>query len=270
PGDSIYVMSTVKLDNAAGNEKALGDAMKLAQSQVMDFLADRFPEHKENIAKFMVVNAGVCTVEDASFRLFARMPLKGAPDYLSINTGSQTAESLAEKDKKEILEDEIKYSGMEPWQQEKLRLRFLLDSTQRAELDKICDWFSRKYKVLAVPREDVFKAMFENDKDRTDALADTAVNQGLTENAQLLASDLEVRISDIEKDAASAAPKEMMEELVEQLQLSLGNKIRLSILGDGAATKATGYVRGAEDALDNLLDDYEEKCKKFVGGKLQK
>ncbi|MBU1953954.1 hypothetical protein KKH03_03215, partial [Patescibacteria group bacterium] len=46
PGDSIYVMSTVKLDNAAGNEKALGDAMKLAQSQVMDFLADRFPEHK--------------------------------------------------------------------------------------------------------------------------------------------------------------------------------------------------------------------------------
>ena len=270
PGDSIYVMSTVKIDNAAGNQKALGDAMRLAQSQIMDFLSERFPEHKENLAKFLVVNGGASTVEDASFRLFARMPLNGAPDYLSINTGSQTAESLAKKDKKEILEGEIKYSGMEPWRQEKLRLRFLMDSAQKPELEKICDWFSRKYKVLAVPREDVFKAMFENDKDRETALEDTNVKQGLTENSQLLTHDLEGKLSDIEKDAASAAPREMFSELVEQMQLNLGNKVRLAILGDGAAVNETKYVRNSKDALDNLLSDYKALCKQFVNKKLQK
>jgi len=236
----------------------------------MDFLSERFPEHKENLAKFLVVNGGASTVEDASFRLFARMPLNGAPDYLSINTGSQTAESLAKKDKKEILEGEIKYSGMEPWRQEKLRLRFLMDSAQKPELEKICDWFSRKYKVLAVPREDVFKAMFENDKDRETALEDTNVKQGLTENSQLLTHDLEGKLSDIEKDAASAAPREMFSELVEQMQLNLGNKVRLAILGDGAAVNETKYVRNSKDALDNLLSDYKALCKQFVNKKLQK
>jgi len=267
PGDSMYVMSTVKIDNVAGNNKAIGDAMKLAQNQIAVFLRERFPDHKASIYKFMLVEGGACVVNDSTFRLFARMPLKGTAEYHALNAGTKTTEDLAKRKEVEMFEGEIKYSGLKGWEQERLRLRFLLDSTQTDELEKICEWFTRKYKALGVSIDTVYKAMFEDDDDRDRARRATSINQRLTKNAQLLEHEIEDKIVDIEKTAAAKAPKEMFDELIEQMRNSHGYKVRLSILGDPKAIEVTEY-KPPNDTIEDLLEYYEDLCERYVKGKI--
>lgn len=268
-GDSLYVVSDVKIDNLAANEKAIGDAIKLAETQITDFLKERFPKHKENIYKFTVFEGGACVVEDSTFRLFARMPLPGTADYHALNSGEKTTEDLAERKDIEAFETEISYKGLPAWQQEQLRIRFLLDSSQEHELQQICDWFTKKYKPLGVPIKTVYENLLTNDEDREAALKATKVKQELVKNSQLLEHEMEERVTDIEKDAAADAPKEMFDELIDQMRISWGYKVRLAILGDTAARDRMEFHKATGDKVEKMLKQYEKLCEDYVKERLQ-
>jgi hypothetical protein len=270
PGDSIYVVSDANITNVAGNEQAIADAIKAAEQKATGYLKGRYPDIADNIYKFVEISGGTRVVENSTFKIFIRMPLPGTPEYAQKSIGVQKPPAYEERRNIEIFgpNNKIEYSKLEPNEQERLRIRFLMDAGQTVELEKICDWFTRKYRTQNMTIKGVTDRLFKDDDDRKKALEETGASQGLNSRNHILAA-LEGQIEDIEKDAAKdvrGASTAYM-EMVEQMRISHGYKVRLALLGDSAAKAFCNFDPNKDGATDKLLKDYKERCKQFVKDK---
>jgi hypothetical protein len=83
PGDSIYLMSESKFDATKSGPIAISEMLGKARGQAETFLKAKYPEAADNLYKFMNYEemVGVRIVENSSYRLFMRMPLKGGSEY---------------------------------------------------------------------------------------------------------------------------------------------------------------------------------------------
>lgn len=272
-GDSMYVISTVKLNFLGGDKEKIKEQILKAESQVKDFLKKKYPGDAPNIEKFMQISQGLRVAENSTYVLFARMPLKGTAEYHAIDVGKGRQPIEKEKRSTELLTEANKFNYTEmmktehAWQAEKLRVRFLMDSTQTAELQEILDWFNKKYLGgKPVKRVDVMDKIFTSDEDMAEALENTHVKQNLKGNINLL-KGLESRIDDIERDAAKdvIGVGDEYEQIVSVLKKEYGYRVRLAIIGDPEARAALKYDPRIEgNTVDGLLEEYEKMCEKYV------
>lgn len=288
PGDSLYMMSSVSYVAVGGDDKALSAALKTASEKTDTFLKGRFPEIAENIDKFKETPKVITVVSDGTLRMFVRMPLKNSPEYARKSLGVQVRpggltdlyrDQPAQREEKHGVEifgptDKIEYAKLFYWDQEKLRVRFLMDSTQPAQMEQICDWFTRKYNTSTLTKDQVSEKLYNDDKDRAEALQQLGLSapgqQGLARLENFYKS-AESDIIGIEKGAAKNIRNagSVLEQEMEGLKRGTpaipgGYKIRLALLGDNAAKAAVGYDPDRPDALKNLLASYKKWCKDFI------
>lgn len=282
PGDALYIVSPAKLDMVAGNEKAMGDAVKNAQDKADEYLKRKYPQLKDNIEKFRDNTAGCRVVENSTFYWFIKMPLPGTPEFDRKSLGLEVEKnSLTERAKgvfgfseadnrrgKEIFgpNDVIDYSKFyRDSDRERFRLHFLVDSSQSAEIGKICDWYARKYKVLNKTNEEVMDALFNNEDDMKACFKETGVKPAM-ERKKALLKEIDSDLTSIERSAASNLKGDTTAKaaLADELRRDKGYLFRLSILGDPAARSKVTYDPNKPEELKKAKEDYEKYCKDFV------
>ncbi|MFO0781256.1 MAG: hypothetical protein U0519_05285, partial [Candidatus Gracilibacteria bacterium] len=144
-GDSIYVSAGCRVPGVIGNEQGVLDAMKKSDAGAREFLKKKYPQVADKIDNFVEFGQGVYVVNDNSYKVFVRMPLPGTVEFNQRNAGRWTPEEMKKRKDVETFgpDNKLEYSKLEPWEQNNLRLRFYLDSSQTAELDAICDKYTR-------------------------------------------------------------------------------------------------------------------------------
>jgi hypothetical protein len=289
-GDSMYVMSEAKLDASMASEKAVGDMLGGALKDAEAFLKGRYPEAAANLYKFVNIEEvrGVRVTDSSTFKLFMRMPLKGSPEYSRKTVMATPPTERKEKPGVEIfgVNDKIEYGRLESFDKERLRVLFLLDVSQKAELDVVCKWYTDFYKTKSLPKNEVMKALFEDEDARKKAVEELNLKQGLKGAADLMHT-YEGKLADIEKDAAAAFDTTVLdklyppnwfgkvsdafEPLVTYMRRSVGYKIQLAILGDKEARVYWSNIDPKKyspeqnpDWIDAIMKDYEKECKRFV------
>lgn len=260
-GDSVYIMSEVGIVNLGANEKDVAKAWIKAQKQVEDFLKKRFPDHKENINKYIVAETGAGMVNPPRFVQFARMPLPGTPEYHALNTGERSPEEMIEERELHIFKGDLRYNDFQKWEQDKLRIHYGLDASQDKDIEKIMEEISRRYKPLGLPILKVKQDVLEDEELRDEVLEKAGVTPKLRGNSALLED-----IDEIEKDAAAdiKGKEENYARIIDELKRTRGYKVRLAILGDKEARKALNYDPSKEDAYEDLKDKYTEICEQYV------
>lgn len=261
-GESLYVMSTVKIEGLGGDQKKLGESWEKAQKQAEDFLKTQFPNHENDIRKYIVPDVTAAIVDESKIALFARMPLPGTAEYNALNTGTKTAKDIAEQKELAVFEGELDYNeDLQKWEQERLRIHFHLDASQEEDIKKVMKEISRRYRMLALPLDQVKKDMFENEEMRDEVLKATGVTPKLSDNKVLLDE-----IDEIEKDAASEIEGKSTNysKVIDEMRRLRGYGVRLAILGDAEAQKTYGYDPSKEDAFENLKEDYRKAFEDYV------
>lgn len=284
-GESLYVMSSVKIEALAGDKKKLGDAWEKAQKQAEDFLKTQFPKHEKDIRKYIVPDLSASVVDESKFVLFARMPLPGTAEYHALNTGAKTPKDIAEQKELAVFEGELNYDeDLHRWEQERFRLHFRLDASQEADIKKVMKEISRRYRSLALPLDKVKEDMFENEEMRDEVLKAVGVVPKLRGNAELLG-----KIDEIEKDTAKEiqGKSSLYAQTIAEMKQMWGYKARLALLGDSDARKEMQYnpnksywhilpkgsvqfdfppidVRWTTSGLQAFLEQYEKLCAEYV------
>jgi hypothetical protein len=219
-----------------------------------------------NIYKFVQLQGGIRVVENSTFKLFVRMPVRGSSEYNRLAAG-HSLPTVEQRRDVEIFGEKnvIDYFKLQDFQQEELRLRFMLDSTQTVELQQICKWFTDNYKTKGMMTKAVYEQMFKNEDDMKEALRQTGVSQKLAVNGHLL-HDLEDDIADIEEDAAKDIKGRSVAymEVQSQLRKLRGNKLRLAILGDSEARQTLSFDPNQQITWKERLKMYEEFCEDYV------
>lgn len=264
-GDSIYVMSRVSMASVGGDLEAAKKAFMSTEDAGTKFLKDRFPQVSDNIYKFVDMEGGVRVADTSSFILFMRMPLPGSQEFERANAGLSWRNIDQRRDIDEFKPtDKIEYAALKKWDQEALRLHFLLDSTQTTEIDNICKWFTDKFKGQGHTRKYVMEQLMKDDDLKKQAIIEQGVTQGLNASKNTLIQ-LEKDLAEIEDDAAddldAAADHNHVIELMRRRK---GYKVRLAVAGDTAAKASERYNPSASNAKQTLINDYENWCKTAV------
>lgn len=260
-GESMYMMSTVKIEAIGGDKEKLGKAWETAQKQIEDELKSQFPKHEKDIRKYIVFDTTANIVKTSSIAVFARMPLPGTAEYTALNTGTKSPTDMAEQKELQVFEGELDYDELGKWEQERFRIHFRLDASQEADIKKVMKEVSRKYRVLALPLDRVKKDLFEDDELRDEVLKATGVEQKLRGSDEILK-----KVDEIESDTASdvEGKSENYTKVIHHLRRQKGYQIRLAILGDSDALKALNYDPAAKGGFGSLLEGYEKECKDYV------
>lgn len=304
PGDSLYIVNETSIDMATADEKKIGEMVNGVLSQTEDFLKRKYPDIKDTVFRFLEVGHGVRVAEGAKYLKFFRIPVKGSPEYSRKAVMLDKPPVRDEKATAEVFGPESVLSYKEwaeksPWKAERLRVRFQMDDSQTEELQKICQWFTDKYKLAGMKPSDVEKKLFESDDDRRAVLDEVKLSPKLSGN-EALYKEIEVKLLDIEKSKSEkfdsstlgqlyppnwfkdASDPQMM--LAEQMRRNLGYKVRLAVLGDSGAiayfksidpvkydpNRREGWIKEKMSKItgstwmSDLISDYEEKCNKLV------
>lgn len=270
---NYYVIAPVSFD-IRKNERAYGEAKKAGIEKADAFLATQIPEIKDSLSKFRELpdHAQVRIEKDGVLLTCVRCPKKGSPEFDQKLHGLLKVPAYEDRRKLDIIfgpGNAIEYAALPTHDQERVRLRFGLASTQQTEIDKICKWFTQKYQAVGtLSVKEVYDNVFENDDDREKALEHTGIKP---ENQLLkvhLLKENEDNILDIEKDAAKDVVNvgDAYMERVRELQKMKGFKVRLAIGGDPAAQTELGYDPKRPNAKEDLLAAYKKECKQYVQG----
>jgi hypothetical protein len=290
PGDSMYVMSETKLDGSLASENAVSEMLNGALKNAEEFLKGRYPEAADNLYKFVSMEEvrGVRVTSNSTFKLFVRMPVKGSPEYSRKAVMATPPAERKEKPGVEVfgVNDKIEYAKLQDFEKERLRILFLLDAGQTAELEKVCGWYTDHFKTKSMPKNDVMTALFEDVAIRNKCVDELNFKQDLKGSYDLLHS-LEGKLTDIEKDAAAAFDTTVLdklyppnwfakvsdayEPLVAYMRRSVGYKIRLAVLGDKDARAYWSNLDPKRyspdqnpDWIEEIMKDYKKECKRFV------
>lgn len=198
--------------------------------------------------------------------------LEYAAEFNSLQSGEKSLADVEERRSLELFtkDSKIEYAKLPSYEQERLRIRFLLDSTQTVELEKICDWFTKKYRGIAgtITIPQVMEQLFTNDEDREAALENTGVRQGLA-SAVTKVEALESRCNEIENDAVTGIGEDdMVENAKLQLRHEFGYRVRLAIMGDPQARldveKVLKVMPATPENEKEVLKRYEDYCEEYV------
>jgi hypothetical protein len=278
--DSVYVMGTAYAEQIVTDSAHRKEAFEKARTQAIAFLRTKYATAfggKENVEKFLIESGGVMVIMDQprqSYRYFVRMPLPGTKEFRGIQAGIITAENLEERADTAIFEKDIEYdSDFFKRYQEEFRLRFYIASDQKEEAQKVLNWFNEKYKTQHVKISAVLDKILHDDKDKEQAWKECGLigpedekdNRGLWKRRNVLKEHV-ARIDDIEEEAADEAvnAEEAKNDVIVLLKKELGYKVRLALLGDPAAKAAINFAPEREDAIERLLENYEERSAELV------
>jgi hypothetical protein len=266
-GDSIYVSAGCRVPGVVGNEQGVLDAMKKSDAAAREFLKKKYPQVSEKIDTFVEFSQGVYVVNDNSYKVFVRMPLPGTIEFNQRNAGRWTPEEMKKRKDIEIFgpDNKFEYAKLEPWEQNNLRLRFYLDSSQTSELDAVCDKYTRMYNTKGLAIDVVRKRFMENDEDRDTVYNALRFDRKLFPNRGVLEAH-EGKIATIEKNAAAnvVGSDDVKKAFEERMRKDLGIPLRLALLGDKSAMDFYNYDPASSDKTkvrnaDDLLKTYENK-----------
>lgn len=264
-GDSIYVSAGCRVPGVIGNEQGVLDAMKKSDAAAREFLKKKYPQVAEKIDTFVEFSQGVYVVNDNSYKVFVRMPLPGTIEFNQRNAGRWTPEEMKKRKDIEIFgpDNKFEYAKLEPWEQNNLRLRFYLDSSQTSELDAVCDKYTRMYNTKGWAIDVVRKRFMENDPDRDEVYKALRFERKLYPNRGILEAN-ESRISTLERDAAAkvVGSDDVKNAFEVRMRKDLGTVVRLALLGDKEAMRIYNYDPSSTDkkvlkTVDDLLRQYE-------------
>ncbi len=290
PGDAIYLVTSVNMNVDRGNERMVAHMLQNSIEDSDKFLKARYPQIAQDITKYRDIKGGCRVVDNSTFKLFVRMPVPGSPEFSRRSV--MTPEQREDEKSVELFKptDVISYSAMPNWQAEKLRLHFMIDGSNNADLERICKRFTDEYKNRSMPREEVMRRLFEDNAERDQTLKELGITPDLTAKFNLMKTYND-RLSEIERDASSKVdstvlrsigrailpdswletPGNPYDQLAEGMKREMGYKIRLAIMGDSVALREIiaknpdRYDPGREsDWLENVIDDYEDMCEDFV------
>jgi hypothetical protein len=287
--DSMYVMSGSKLDLTKSSPTEAAQSMiDTAIKNAEGFLKSKYPQIGENLFRYINLEEmrGVRVVSDNSYRLFIRVPVPGSKEF-SDKTLQIKREDAEKKEKphEDIFgpADKLEYGKLESWEQETLRIRFLLDAGQTAEIDKICEWFTDKFKGENLSRTEVMSKMFGDEKLMEEAVTETGVKQDLKGNFDFYHKK-DAELSEMEANEAKAFDttwsdkinpfgklSDAYEPLIKHMKREMGYRVRLAILGDKQARQyfigldAEKYDPDKNDAwIEDLTKDYKQRCSQLV------
>lgn len=267
-GDSIYVLSRVSMQNCGGDREAVKKAFMTTEQKSTEFLKDRFPQASKNIYKFLDIEGGVRVNDTSSFLLFVRMPLPGSPDFEKANA-NQPWRNVDQRRDLDIFgpNNKIEYHRLKEWDQQQLRLHFLLDSSQTAEIDEICKWFTDTYKGQGHKVQYVMEKLLKDDNLKRTAIIETGITQKFAGEVHSMAT-LEEKLHEIEDDAADDLKSSAdHNNVMAQMKIQKGFLVRLAIMGDSDARTKLSYNPSVTGAQKTLIEDYELWCKNLVKSK---
>ncbi len=295
PGDAIYVMSTVSMNVARGNEQMVSHMLDNSLEQSDKFLKARYPQAGDSLAKFRDVKGGTRVVDNSTFKLFVRMPVPGSAEYSrrSVMTNPDEAKERNQDIFKPT--DKISYTEMlqsRNWEAEQLRLHFMIDGSRTADLERICKRFTDEYKNKSLPKAEVMKKMLEDTAERDRCLQELGITPNLSGKYNLMKIKDE-ELNEIERDAAKRVDSSTLKSIAKfllpdswvddvndaydhltvEMKRNLGYKVRLAIMGDPTAMVQVVALNPEKldpsknaDWMDNLMDIYKDICKRFVDG----
>ena len=293
PGDAIYVMSTVSMNVARGNDQMVSHMLDNSLEQSDKFLKARYPQAGDSLAKFRDVKGGTRVEDNNTFKLFVRMPVPGSAEYSRRSV--LTTPDAAKERNVDLFKptDVISYTEMlqfRSWEAEQLRLHFMMDGSRTADLEKICKRFTDEYKNKSLSKKEVMKKLFEDTAERDKCLAELGITPNLAGKYNLMKIKDE-ELNEIERDAAKKVDSSVLksigrlllpdswvddvndayDHLVVEMKRKMGFKVRLAILGDPTAMAEfvklhPEKLNPAKNAnwMDDLIDIYKESCKRFV------
>jgi hypothetical protein len=201
PGDSLYIVNETAIDMATADEKKIKEMVDGVLTQTEDFLKRKYPDIKDTVFRFLEVGHGVRVAEGSKYLKFFRVPVKGSPEYSRKAVMLDKPPMRDEKATAEVFGPDSKLDYKEwaeksPWKAERFRVRFMMDSTQTEELQKICQWFTDKYKLAGMKPSDVEKKIFESEEDRK-AVLDQVKLQPKLSGSEAMYKEIEVKLFDI-------------------------------------------------------------------------
>lgn len=267
---SMYIIAEQKIQSF-GDPKSRAAAFAEAEKQAKEFLKGKYgKEVGEKIDTVARITPGVFMEDKGTVIVPVRMPLPGTTEFNRYKAGLVEAtngqETLGENEK-------IDYDKMEPWQQERFRLRFFVDASQKdTDIKKITQFLTEQYRRMGLPKEVAQKRAYDstldaNNGDFKAAGEKLGYTKKLYVNAPTL-EGLEDNISKLEKQAAHDAKNDDKSRLAtsEMIQRQFGPKIRLAILGDTEAqnwwlTKVPEFTRSLFDDPAKFVEWYGQKLR---------
>lgn len=278
-GNDMFVVANSHIQGEViGNEQGILNAGKKSDAAAREFLKKRYPAVADKIDTFIEFSQGVYTVNDASYKVFVRMPLPGTIEFNQRMNGRWSPKEMkGDKDLNIFSEgNKFEYSKLQPWEQNNLRLRFFLDSSQTPELEAVCDKYTRLYQDKGLPINVVRKQFMEDENDRKEVLKQLKIETKLFANHGRLEAH-ESAITSLEKDAAAKilGSDDNKKAFEERMRKDLGAMVRLALLGDHESMLAYSYdpssqettkIHTAENLLKVYKDQLDKKAKEQNGG----
>ncbi len=272
---AMYVCAGCKVPGVIGNEQGVLDAMKKSDAGAREFLKKKYPQIGDKIDTFVEFGQGAYIVDQTSYKVFVRMPLPGTTEFNQRNSGQWTPDKMKTGKYIETFgpNNKFEYSKLEPDQQNLLRLKFFLDVSQTAEINAVVDKYNRMYQDKGLPLNVVNKRFIEDSADREEvmkAMKALGFKPKLKQNEGFLDAK-ESDIAALEKDAASniVGSDDVKKNFQEIARLSMGNLVRLAILGDQYAMEQYKFdpspdSKALRKTIDDLLKAYKEDLSKKV------
>lgn len=277
--DAIYVVAGSHVQDVAGNVQGIRDSMQKADVGAREFLKRRFPkEVGDKIDTYAEFNLGAYVVNEASYKVFMRMPLPGTVEFNQRKAGHWTPEAMRGRTDVQIFgpENRFEYDALKDWQQYNLRLRFLVDGSQTDELNAIVDRYNRLYQDKGWSIDVVGERMMNSQQDFDEVFHDLNNTMQFKEKQKLapnngLLQGIESEFQSLENDAAAdvIGSKDVKNKFEENVRRTLGVEYRLAILGDREWRAKLNYEPGSSDSLKrktpkDLLKIYKVALEKEV------
>jgi metal-responsive CopG/Arc/MetJ family transcriptional regulator len=269
PGESSFACVTVEVDGTSQDARA--QAVKKVQDSAKEYFKKEFGD-KQKVEGFIKPSHVAFALKETSCTLLVRLPLKGSEEYSRIAIGLAKPGDTIEDKGEEIFREnsEIIYNDLERWQQERIRIHFLLDSEQNNEIQDVCNWVAKKYRTEkggTITFNKVLEELYTDKDLRDEALEGAGVtNQELSKGGGLgLKNALEKELAIIEKEAAEDLKGRTTdyENAIREMRRLGGYRVRLAILGDTAARKRNKYYPPMNNP-EQLKNSYKEKCINYV------